>query len=155
MSLHKFCLQKLFELWNKFFNKIDLTSFLNWLKLSNYFIFKGKHLCNLTPMCNTLFWSKDVLQDCVWRSYLLLALCSCISQFCLRSPLYFFMKHKTSKTYVDVTVRILFSLNFCLQDSYFFIPVIILITFLWIQNAFILSLPPPPSVIPYVSCEWK
>ena len=35
------------------------------------------------------------------------------------SLIFFFMKHKTSKMYIDVTVRILFSLN-----SYFFIPVI-------------------------------
>ena len=117
----------------------------NWLKLSNFFIFKGKCLYNLTAMCNILFWSKGILQDCVWRSYLLLILCSLIPQFCLRSPLYFFMKHRTSKTCIDVTVRILFSLNFCQQDSYFFLPVISLITFLWIWNAFMLPRPPPPN----------
>jgi len=43
--------------------------------------------------------------------------------------IYLFMKHITSKLYIEVTVRILFSLNFCLKDSYFFIPVINLITF--------------------------
>jgi len=42
---------------------------------------------------------------------------------------FLFMKYKTSKTYIRVTVRILFSINVCLQDSYFFILVIILITF--------------------------
>ena len=42
---------------------------------------------NRTPMCNTLFWSKDVLRDCVWRSCFLLVLWSWILQFCLRSPL--------------------------------------------------------------------
>ena len=59
---------------NEFFDKIDLTSFLNRLKLFNFLIFKGKRLYNLTPICNTLFWSKDILWDCVWRSYLLLVL---------------------------------------------------------------------------------
>jgi hypothetical protein len=82
---------------NELFSKTDFTFFLNWLKLSNFFIFKGKHLYNLTPMCSTLFWSKYVLWECVWRSDFLLALCSWISRFCLRPPLYFFMKHKTSK----------------------------------------------------------
>jgi hypothetical protein len=86
--------------------KVDFTSFLNPLKVSNFAIFRGKCLYNLILMCGTLFWSKDVLRDCVWRSYLLLVLCTWISQFCLRSPLYFFMKHKTSKTYIEVTVRI-------------------------------------------------
>jgi hypothetical protein len=32
---------------------------------------------------------------------------------------YFFTKHKTSKTYSEVTVRILVSSNFCLEDSRF------------------------------------
>ena len=98
--------------------------FSKWLKLSNFLIFKGKYLYNLTPTLNTLTWNKVVLQNCVCKSYLLLVLCSWITKFCFRFPLYFFMKHKTLKTYSEVNVRILFSLNFCLQDSYFLIPVI-------------------------------
>jgi len=47
----------------------------------------------------------------------------------LRSPLCFLMKHRTSKMYIEVTVRILLSLNFCLQDSSLFSPVINLINF--------------------------
>jgi len=82
-------------------------------------------------MCSTLFWSKDILLVCVWKSYLLLVLCSWISQFCLRSPLYFFKKHRTSKTYIEVTLRILFSLNLSAGLIFFFISVINLITFFW------------------------
>jgi len=68
-------------IYNEFFSKVEFTSFLNRLKLSNVFVFRSKCLYNQTPMCSTLFWSKDVLRDCVWRSYLLLILCSWISQF--------------------------------------------------------------------------
>ena len=31
----------------------------------------------------------------------------------------FLVKHRTSKMYIEVTVRTLFSLNFCLHDSSF------------------------------------
>ena len=96
-------------------------------------------------MCSTLFWNKDVLRDCAWSSYPLLVLCLWISPFCLRSPLYFFLKHKTSKVYIEVTVRILLSLNFCLQDSYSFIPVINLITFLFYCVMSLCFILPPPS----------
>jgi len=45
---------------------------------------------------------------------------------------------KTSKTYSEVNIRILFSINFCLQDSYSFILVINLTTFF---EYFLLFLP--------------
>jgi len=43
---------------NELFNNIDFISFLNLLKLSSFFIFKSRHLYNLTPMCSALFWWK-------------------------------------------------------------------------------------------------
>jgi hypothetical protein len=104
--------------WNKLFNKAYFTSFIKWLKLSNFLIFKSNYLYNVTPMFNTLTQNKVVLQNCACKSYLLLMLCSCITKFCFEFTLYFFMKHKTLKTYSEVTVKILFSLNFCLQNSF-------------------------------------
>jgi len=117
------------SVYNDLLNKSDFTLFLKQLKLSSIFISLGKYLYNLIPIFITLFRNKDVLQNAVCRSYLLLVLCSSITKFCFKLPLCFFMKHKTSKIYSEVTVRILFSLNFCLQDSRFFKPVINLTTY--------------------------
>ena len=125
-------------------SRMDFTSFLNWLYLSKFLILMGNFLYNLAHICNTLFWSKDVLWGCMLMSYLLLVLSSWMSQFFLRLTLYFLVKHRTSKMYIKVTVRALFSLNFCLYDSSLFRLVINLITFFWILNAFTLS--PPPTV---------
>jgi len=47
----------------------------------------------------------------------------------LKATLILFYETKNYRLYTEVTVRILFSLNFCPHDSYFFIPVINLITF--------------------------
>ena len=55
------------------------------------------------------------------------------------------MQHKTTKIYIEVTVRITFSLNFCLYDSSLFRPVINLITLFLILNAFMLTFDPPPQ----------
>ena len=47
---------------------------------------------------------------------------------------------------IEVTVRILFSLNLSLQDSYLFIPVVNLITFfLNMQCLYAFFSPPPPK----------
>jgi len=61
----------------------SLLSEIDW-NYQVFFIFKGRRLYNLTPIWSTMFWTKDVLRDCVWRSYLLLLLCSWISQLCFR-----------------------------------------------------------------------
>jgi hypothetical protein len=119
--------------------------FLKQLKLSNFLIFKGECLCNLIPVFNTRFWNNAVLQKCVCRSYFLLVLWSWITKFCLKFPLCCFMKHKTSKTYSDATIRILFSLYFRLQDSCLFTRMINLVTFFWMCSTFIFS-PAPPQI---------
>ena len=51
------------------------------------------------------------MQNSVCRSYLLLVLCSCITKFCFKLPLYFFMKHKTSKTYSSVGIATVYWLD--------------------------------------------
>ena len=83
--------------WNKLFSKAYFNSFLKQLKLSNFLIFKEKYLYNFTPMFNTLTSNKVVLQNCVCKSYLLLVLCSWITKFCFKFPLYFFWSTKFRK----------------------------------------------------------
>jgi len=59
--------------------------------------------------------------------------------------------------YIEVTVRIPFSLNFCLHDSSLFRPVINLITLFLILNAFMLTFahPPPPKNNPISMLRMK
>ena len=67
-----------------------------------------------------------------------------------------FTKHNTSKTYTEVTISILFSLNFYLPKKIiFFIPVINLITFFWICTTYIHFLVPPERIMPYLSSDLK
>ena len=49
------------SVYSELFSNFNFTSILNWLKLSSFFIFKGRHLYNLTSICSPLFWSEDVL----------------------------------------------------------------------------------------------
>jgi hypothetical protein len=125
--LWHFSLRKLFQCIKGAIQQVDFTAFLNWLKLSSFFIFRGSHLYNLTPKCSTLFWSKDVLQNCVWRSYLLLVLYLWNSQLCWKSTLsflystrlylfYSMLLHKQHQT--DSSICVIQNLQYAFKISY-------------------------------------
>ena len=111
-----------------------LVAFLKDFVTGQLFNCVGSLLNNLMPMFVTLLWYNAVLQWCVCKSNFLLVLWLCMSMFCCIYPWYFFVKHSTSRMYIEANVSICSSLNSGLQDSHFFAPTINLITFFCSRN---------------------
>jgi hypothetical protein len=97
------------SIYNDLLNKADFTFFLKQLKLSNFLISEGKYLYNLIPVFIMFFEAKMYGKiGYAGRTYFL-----CYARISQSFASYFlctvFTKHKTFKTYSEVTVRILFS----------------------------------------------
>jgi len=56
-------------IWNKFFSKVGFTYFLNWLKLSNFFIFRGKIFWTKLSQAFPEF-NKFLLSSCLYVSFI-------------------------------------------------------------------------------------
>ena len=104
----------------------------------------GSLLYTLVHIFITLFLYISVFCSLTWISIFLHVLYWWTSEFCSKDWQYFLIKQVTLNIYKEAKVRILNSLNSCLQDVLELTPAIDQITVFCILNILILNSPPIP-----------